>query len=119
MTVDEADEYDYAAAVIETLREAGRPVSHDELWDKIMRRTDVPADDREMYWTPPFSPGPHPRNFVMLKIVAQVSLHTDMGGHRPDAPLIDTEGGYWLPEWGPIPLKEQQLRQEIAEEWAR
>lgn len=119
MTVDEADEYDYAAAVIETLREAGRPVSHDELWDKIMRRTDVPADDREMYWTPPFSPGPHPRNFVMLKIVAQVSLHTDMGGHRPDAPLIGTEDGYWLPEWGPIPLKEQQLRQEIAEEWAR
>ena len=119
MTTVGSDEFDYTSAVIETLREAGRPFNDEELWGKIMRRPDVPTKDRDMYWTPPFISGPYPRNFVMLKIVAQVAMHTDMGGHRPEAPLASTEDGYWLLEWGPLPLKEQQLRQEIEEDWAK
>lgn len=119
MTAQDGDDFDYAEVVVETLREAGGPISYDELWDRVMRRSDVPADDREAYWTPPFTPGPYPRNFVKLKLTTRLMLHTDGRGSRPDAPLITTEEGYWLPEWGPIPLAEQQRRAELAEERAR
>lgn len=113
------DEYDYAAAVIETLREAGGPLSDEQLWDRVMRRPDVPADDREMYSTPPFTPGPYPRNTIKLKLASRLLMHTDGSGTRPDAPLMNTMEGYWLREWGPLPVKEQQRRAEMAEEQAR
>lgn len=115
----EQDDYDYLAAVVDTLRQAGGPISDEELWDRVMRRSDVPAEDREAYWTPPFTPGPYPRNFVKLKLTASLIKHTDGRGSRPGAPLITTEEGYWLPEWGPIPLIEQQRRAELAEEQHR
>lgn len=116
MTAQNADDFDYVEVVIETLREAGGPISDDELWDRVMRRSDVPADDREDYWTPPFTPGPYPRNFVRLKVTGRLMSHTDGDGSRPDARLISTGKGYWLPEWGPIPFVEQQRRAELAEE---
>lgn len=119
MTAEEVNKFDYTAAVIEALRAAGGPISNEELWDRIMRHPDVPADDREAYWTPPFKPGPYPRNFLMFRIASELMMHADWGGRRPDAPLISTEEGYWLPEWGPIPLREQQRRAERAEEQAR
>jgi len=115
----EQDEFSYLAAVIQTLREAGGPISNDDLMDRVMRRSDVPLDDREDYWTPPFKPGPYPRNFVKLKIAANLALHHDWRGKRPDAPLITTEEGYWLPEWGPIPLIEQERRAELDEDEKR
>ena len=115
MTEDDTDDFDYATVVIETLRKAGGPISGDQLWDRVMRRSDVPADDKESYWTPPFKPGPYPRNFVMLKLTASLMAHTDMRGRRPDAPLWTTEEGYWLPEWGPLPIIEQQRRTQLEE----
>ncbi|WP_430869152.1 CFI-box-CTERM domain-containing protein [Demequina aurantiaca] len=119
MTAEDVDGFDYAAVVVVTLREAGGPISDEELWERVMSRSDVPPEDREGYWTPPFKPGPYPRNIVKLKLSMSLMSHTDMGGLRPDAPLITTEEGYWLPEWGPIPLIEQQRRAELAEMRAR
>lgn len=119
MTVDDPDDFGYAEVVIETLREAGGPISNDELWDRVMRRSDVPADDRESYWTPPYKPGPYPRNIVKLKLTTSLMLHTDLRGRRPNAPLWTTEEGYWLPDWGPLPIIEQQRRAELADEQAR
>ena len=107
-----SDEYDYAAAVIRTLREVGRPMSDDELWGKVMRSPDVPAHDREMYWTGPFTSGPHPRNILMFRIAASMMLSTDGSGTRPDAPLLTTSEGYWLPEW-PLTEKEKRRRAEL------